>query len=139
MARRRDVREGRRRAWTYLYRGLDKSEKSTVSHPSRKRTVGAAKIYLRKATRAHTRWPHAVTLDGYAASHRAVREVSELPPGRPIRIRSSKYLNKSISSRLRSGFGVALLHRIRQRRFALRKLGVAEQTAPQIWNAVLAA
>jgi hypothetical protein len=26
--------------WTYLYRGVDKSEKSTVSHLSRKRTVG---------------------------------------------------------------------------------------------------
>jgi transposase-like protein len=39
-------------AWTYLYRGVDKSGKSTVSHLSRKRTVGAAKTYLRKATRA---------------------------------------------------------------------------------------
>jgi len=41
--------------WTYLYRGVDKSGKSTVSHLSRNRTVGAAKTYLRKATRAHTR------------------------------------------------------------------------------------
>jgi transposase-like protein len=67
--------------WTYLYRGVDKSGKSTVSHLSRNRTVGAAKTYLRKATRAHMRRPHTVTLDGYAASHRAVREFSEHPPG----------------------------------------------------------
>jgi transposase-like protein len=53
--------------WTYLYRGVDKSGRSTVSHLSRNRTVGAAKTYLRKATRAHTRWPHTVTLDGYPA------------------------------------------------------------------------
>src|ERR1035441_1061800 len=81
--------------WTYLYRGVDKSGKSTVSHLSRNRTVGAAKTYLRKATRAHARRPHSVTLDGYAASHRAVREFSEHPPG-PIMIRSSKYLNNLI-------------------------------------------
>src|SRR5664280_497920 len=125
--------------WTYLYRGVDKSGKSTVSHLSRKRTVGASKTYLRKATRAHTRRPHTVTLDGYAASHRAVREFSEHSPGRPITIRSSKYLNnlieqdhRAIKSRIRPmlGFkdfasaqitlaGVELLHRIRQGQFAL--------------------
>jgi transposase-like protein len=148
--------------WTYLYRGVDKSGKSTVSHLSRNRTVGAAKTYLRKATRAHTRRPHTVTLDGYAASHRAVREFSEHPPGRPITIRSSKYLNnlieqgeqddRAIKSRIGPmlGFkdfvsaqitlaGVELVHRIRQEQFALRKLGVAKKTAPDIWNAVLAA
>ena len=32
--------------WTYLYRGVDKSGKSTVSHLSRNRTVGAAKTYV---------------------------------------------------------------------------------------------
>jgi hypothetical protein len=35
--------------------------------------------------------------------------------------------------------GVELLHRIRQGQFALYKLGVADKTAPEIWNAVLAA
>ncbi len=54
-------------AWTYLYRGVDESGKSTVLHLSRNRTVGATKTYLRKATRAHSRRPHTVTLDGYAA------------------------------------------------------------------------
>ena len=84
----------------------------TVSHLSRRHTVGAAKTYLPKATRAHTRRPHTVTLDGYTASHRAVREFSEHPPGRPIRIRSSKYLNnlieqdhRAIKSRIRPMLG----------------------------------
>ena len=100
----------------------------------------------------------AVTLDCYAASHRTVREFSEHSPGRPITIRSSKYLNdlieqdhRAIKSRvgpmLFKDFvsaqitlaGVELLHRIRQGPFALRKLGVAKKTAPEIWNAVLAA
>jgi hypothetical protein len=35
--------------------------------------------------------------------------------------------------------GVELLPRIRQRQFALRKLGVVKKTAPEISNAVLAA
>jgi len=35
--------------------------------------------------------------------------------------------------------GVELLHRIRQGQFALRKLRVAKKTAPEIWNALLAA
>jgi len=61
----------------------NKNGRSTVSHLSRKRTVRAAKAYLRKATRAHTRRPHTVTLDGYAASHRAIREFSEHSPGWP--------------------------------------------------------
>jgi transposase-like protein len=131
---------------------------AAVSHLSRKRTVGAAKTYLLKATRALTRRPHTVTLHGYAASHRAVREFSE-HPRRQITIRSSKDLNnliaqdhRAIESRIGPmlGFkdfvsaqitlaGVELLHRIRQGQFALRKLGVAKKTVPEIWNAVLAA
>jgi hypothetical protein len=83
------------------------------------------------------------------------REFSEHPPGRPITIRSSKYLNnlieqdhRAIKSRIGPmlGFkdfvsaqitlaGVELVHRIRQGQFALRKLGVAKKTAPEIWNA----
>ena len=124
--------------------------------PRRTKGVGAAPVLH---PTLHTRWPHTVTLDGYAASHRAVREFSEHSPGRPITIRSSKYLNnlieqdhRAIKSRIGPmlGFkdfvsaqitlaGVELLHRIRQGQFALRKLGVAKKTAPEIWNAVLAA
>jgi transposase-like protein len=118
------------------------------------------KTYLRKASKAHGRSPETVTLDGYQASHRAVREYSdEHHRKKPITIRSSKYLNNLIeqdhrtiksrtgpmlgfkdfdSARITLG-GIELLHRIRQGQFDLKGLGVAGKTAPQIWNAVLAA
>jgi len=35
--------------------------------------------------------------------------------------------------------GVELLHRIRKGQFDLKQLGVAGKTAPEIWQAVLAA
>jgi transposase-like protein len=146
--------------WTYLYRGVDKRGRSVVSHLSRRRTVGAAKAFLRKASRTHGRRPRTVTLDGYAASHRAVREFSrEERRRRRITIRSSKYLNnlieqdhRAIKSRIGPmlGFknfscagttlaGVELLHRIRQGQFAIKHLGVTGNTTPEIWRAVLAA
>jgi len=146
--------------WTYLYRGVDKHGQSVVSHLSRRRTVHAMKTFLRKACKAHGRTPRTVTLDGYQASHRAVREFSDerRRRRRPIAIRSSRYLNnlieqdhRAIKSRTRPmlGFkvfssaritlaGVELLHRIRQGQFDLAHLGVAGKTVPEIWNAVLA-
>jgi transposase-like protein len=42
---------------------------------SPKRDVAAAKAFFRKAFRTQGRAPISVTLDGYAASHRAVREL----------------------------------------------------------------
>ena len=42
---------------------------------SPKRDVAAAKAFFRKALRTHGRAPISITLDGYAASHRAVREM----------------------------------------------------------------
>jgi transposase-like protein len=35
--------------------------------------------------------------------------------------------------------GIELMHRIRNNQFELGKLGAKSQTAPEIWNAVLAA
>jgi transposase-like protein len=37
--------------------------------------VAAAKAFFRKALRTQGRAPVSITLDGYAASHRAVREM----------------------------------------------------------------
>ena len=42
-----------------------------------RRDVTAAKLFFRKALRTQGRPPRAITLDGYAASHRAVRELPE--------------------------------------------------------------
>jgi transposase-like protein len=101
-----------------------------------------------------------ITLDGYAASHRAVREMKDdglLP--RRTRLRSSKYLNnlveqdhRGIKSRTRPmlGFksfssaaitidGVELLRRIHKAQFFLSRLRLKDHSAPALWNAVLAA
>jgi DDE domain len=94
--------------------------------------------------------PHTITFDGYAASHRAVREMRDdgLLPER-IKLRSSKYLNKlieqdhrGIKSRIRPmlGFksfasaakaiaGIELLRRIHKRQFALSHFHVCTRAA----------
>jgi transposase-like protein len=79
--------------WLYLYRAVDKAGKSVDFNLSRNRDVAAAKAFLRKAMRQQ-RTPTKITLDAYAASHRAVADLKrtgELP--KCVRVRSSKYLN----------------------------------------------
>jgi transposase-like protein len=122
--------------------------------------VVAAKAFFRKAIKTQQRCPRTITLDGYAASHRAVRELKadgSLPAN--TRLRSSKYLNNLIEQDHRGvkqriavmlGFkefrnaaitiaGIELLHRIRKGQFGLGGLGVQGRTAPAVWNAVLEA
>jgi transposase-like protein len=125
-----------------------------------KRDVAAAKAFFRRAFKSQGRLPHKITLNGYQASHRAAREVlQEHQGGKRTKIRSSKYLNNLIEQdhrsiklrlgpmlglkRLRSASitiaGVELMHRIRKRQFKIGTLRVNGKTAPEIWNAVLAA
>ena len=83
--------------WTYLYRAVDKAGQTVDFRLSRTRDVAAAKAFFKKAIRYDGRPPHTITLDGYAASRRAVREVREdgrCPGAR--KLRSSKYLNNLI-------------------------------------------
>jgi transposase-like protein len=145
--------------WTYLYRAVDKCGQTIDFRLSRTRDVSAAKAFFKKAIRHEGQPPHTITLDGYAASHRAVREMRTdglLPNG--TKLRSSKYLNnlieqdhRGVKSRTRPmlGFknfqsaaitiaGVELLHRIHKGQFALDRLRIRGQAAPAIWNAVLA-
>ncbi|MFL9856263.1 IS6 family transposase [Paraburkholderia madseniana] len=104
--------------------------------------------------------PESITLDGYAASHRAVREMKAdgLLPKR-TKLRSSKYLNnlieqdhRHIKSRVNVmlGFkrfrnavvtisGIVLMHRIRKDQFDLTNVRLKETTAPAVWMAVLSA
>ena len=146
--------------WVYLYRAVDKAGQTIDFRLSRTRDVAAAKAFFKKAIRHEGRPPHTITLDGYAASHRALREMRDdgLLPKR-MKLRSSKYLNnlieqdhRGIKSRTRPmlGFksfasaasaiaGVELLRRIHKRQFALSRLRRRGQAAPAIWNAVLAA
>src|SRR6202047_3791465 len=144
--------------WCYLYRAVDRAGRTVDFRLSAKRDVTAAKAVFRKAIKSQQRCPRTITLDGYAASHRAVRELKadgSLPADATLR--SSKYLNNLIEQDHRGvkqriavmlGFkkfrnaaitiaGVELLHRIRKGQFRLGRLGVQGQAAPAVWNAVL--
>jgi transposase-like protein len=146
--------------WTYLYRAVDKEGKTVDFLLRAKRDVAAAKAFFRRAFMRQERLPHKITLDGYQASHRAAKEaLCEHPEGNQCEILSSKYLNNLIEQDHRSiklrlgpmlGFkhfqraattiaGIELMHRIRKGQFKLGKLRVKNKTAPEIWNAVLAA
>src|ERR1700710_149221 len=104
--------------------------------------------------------PRTITLDGYAASHRAVREMKA--DGQLLaetKVRSSKYLNNLIEQDHRGvklriapmlGFkwfrtaaitiaGIELLRRIHKGQFDLRGLRLKDRSTPAAWNAVLAA
>ena len=113
-----------------------------------------------KAIKHQGQPPKTITLDGYAASHRAVREMKTdglLPAD--TEVRSSKYLNnlieqdhRNIQSRTKVmlGFkrfrsaattiaGIELIHRIRKGQFNLATLDLKDTATPAIWNAVLSA
>ena len=80
----------------YLYRAVDKAGQTVDFFLSRNRDVNAAKSFLRSAMK-NTRVPTKITLDAYAASHRAVREMKEdgeLPSR--VQVRSSQYLNNLV-------------------------------------------
>src|SRR5215471_12095280 len=82
--------------WVYLYRAVDKAGRTVDFFLSGKRDVNAAKSFLRRAMK-NPHKPAKITLDAYAASHRAVREMKEegeLP--RRVKVRSSQYLNNLI-------------------------------------------
>src|SRR5271157_162423 len=69
--------------WVYLYRAVDKEGRTADFLLSKRRDVAAAKRFFSWATRQHGA-PRVITLDGYAASHRAVAELKAagtLPPG----------------------------------------------------------
>jgi transposase-like protein len=60
--------------WVYLYRAVDKEGCTVDFLLSRRRDMAAAKRFFSKATKQHGA-PRVITLDGYAASHRAVAKL----------------------------------------------------------------
>src|SRR6202158_4786169 len=86
-----------RGVWTYLYRAVDRDGKTVDFRLSPSRDVAAAKLFFPKAVKTLVTPPRVITLDGYAASHRAVRELSEENGlWKDTKLRSSKYLNNVI-------------------------------------------
>ena len=68
--------------WVYLYRAVDKQGRTVDFLLSKRRDVAAAKRFFSRATKQHGA-PRVSTLDGYAASHRAVDKLKTsgiLPP-----------------------------------------------------------
>jgi transposase-like protein len=145
--------------WVYLYRAVDKAGQTVDYYLSRNRDVNAAKAFFRKAMQGQ-RVPTKITLDAYAASHRAVAELraqGELP--KRVRDRSSKYLNnlveqdhRRIKHRLRPMLGlksfrtaavivggIELAEKIKKGQFKTGKLAGLGATMPEIWRAALAA
>jgi transposase-like protein len=144
--------------WSYRYRAADKAGQTIDFRLNRIRDVAGAKAFFRKAFRHERRPPHTITLDGYAASDRAVREMrtNGLLPKRTV-VRSSKDLNnlieqdhRGVRSRTRpmTGYesfesaattiaGVELFGCLHKDQFALNRLRLKGQAAPAIWNALL--
>jgi transposase-like protein len=145
--------------WVYLYRAVDKQGQTVDFLLSKRRDVATAKRFFSHATTQHGA-PRVITLDGYAASHRAVAELQEVGtlPSR-VRIRSSQYLNnvveqdhRRIKQRIRPmlGFkrfetaavtirGIELAQKIKKNQFNLRPLTKKAVTVPALWAEVLAA
>ena len=145
--------------WVYLYRAVDGEGKTVDFRLSGKRDVGAAKAFFRKAIKSQGSAPGTITLDGYAASHRAVCEMKtdgQLPAD--TKVRSSKYLNNMIEQDHRGvklridpmpSFkwittaaiviaGIELVRRIHKGQFNLARLRRKDRSTPAVWNAVLA-
>jgi transposase-like protein len=83
--------------WVYLYRAVDRAGNTVDFRLSPRRDVAATKAFFGKAIKGQGSGPRTITLDGYAASHRAVREMKsdgELPAD--TKLRSSKYVNNLI-------------------------------------------
>ena len=104
--------------------------------------------------------PRVITLDAYAASHRAVADLkAEGQMPKRVRVRSSKYLNNVIEQDHRRikqrihpmlGFkrvhtatvtisGIELAAKIRKHQFKIGLLSGRPTTMPEIWTAALAA
>lgn len=145
--------------WVYLYRGVDKEGQTVDFFLSEHRDRAAAKQFLQQAIDKRG-VPQKITLDGYAASHEAVRKLQEegvLPA--ELTVRTSKYLNnlieqdhRKVKQRVRPmlGFkcfayaavtlaGIELIHQIKKKQFDVSVLCPTLTRTPKVWEAVLAA
>jgi transposase-like protein len=144
--------------WVYLYRAVERQGRTVDFLMSKGRDVAAATRFFLPG--GQTAWsPRVITLDGYAASHRAVDKLKT--PGilpRRVQVRSCKYLNnvieqdhRRINQRVRPmlGFkrfetaavtirGIELAEKIKKQQFNLKPLTGKATTAPEMWAVVIA-
>ncbi len=141
----------------YLYRAVDKQGNTVGFLLSERRDIDAAKRFFTRAINKYGA-PEKITLDGYAATHTAVRELKEagiLPVN--VCVRTSKYLNNLIEQDHRRvkqrvypmlGFkrfanaavtisGIELVHKIKKRQFDTSEFRLEGARAPELWQAVL--
>jgi transposase-like protein len=147
-------------ASTYLYRAVDKYGKSVDSLLRKDRGIEAAQAFFRKAVATQqSRWPRKVTLDGNAASHRALRLLGqEDPKWRSVVVRNCRYLNNMIEQDHRAikrrcasmlGFksfetaavtlsGIELAHRIHKQQFGFgRGQPRRNSSLKELWDRAL--
>jgi len=144
--------------WTYLYRAVDKFGRTVDFLLSERRDASTAKRFFSRAIR-HNGTPRVITLDGYAATHRAIRELKSTGRMcRRVRVRCCKYLNNVVEQDHRRvkqrigpmlGFkrfdmaaitisGIELAEKIKKGQFQIGKLPISFATAPLVWAALLA-
>jgi transposase-like protein len=106
--------------WKYLYRAVDKQGNTVDFLLSQHRDIAGAKHFFVSAIEKHGA-PEKITLDGYAATHTAVRELKEshiLPIN--VCVRTSRYLNNLVEQDHR---------RVKQRIYPMLGLKRFENTA----------
>ncbi len=127
---------------------------------SKRRDVRAAKTLLRHALRKHGD-PLSITLDAYAASHRAVQELRDSGEifYQKMRVRSCAYLNNVVEQDHRRvkrrvqpmlGFktflnarvviaGIEFAEKIKKRQYDLIRIGGVQASHAEMWQRTMAA
>jgi transposase-like protein len=144
----------------YLYRAVDKHGKSVDSLLCAGRDRSAAQAFFEQAAGGReSRFPDKINVDGYAATHLALRNLGKKDRRwRSVEVRSNRYLNniveqdhraikrrcasmlglKSFRSAAITLAGIELAHRIRKRQFSLAKVaGGWPDSLKDLWDFAL--
>jgi transposase-like protein len=147
--------------WHYLYRAVDKHDKTVDVLLRRDRGIAAAQAFFRKALASRApRSPPKVTLDGHVPSRRALWLLRrEHPIWRNVKVRTCKYPNniieqdhraikqrcasmkgfKSFANAAITSAGIELAQRIRKRQCSFgRGRPSRERSMKTMWDRALA-